>query len=149
MPIMARYQVAMGELDENPQKIKGVGTGRTAGKRAVPFAVPLADGSAVRFNMMSNLMDPKAPRDENTLIIPLTAQIQLGLVKDVRSGTCFFKDVNKYTQMYSIKGSRLRAIFALPCCMATSRAPAVLAPRAMSVSTAGAMPRKAANCSTV
>ena len=85
----------MGELDDShPTKVRGVGEGSSKGKRPAPMAMVLSNGNAVRFTVKSNVLPDtvKSSHKENTILLSLQAQRQLGLIKDVRAGTAYLKD---------------------------------------------------------
>ena len=114
-PIMEKMDMKMGELDDSrPTKVRGVGEGSSVGKRPVPTAMVLSNGNAVRFTVKSNVLPDTVKRNanhkENTLLLSLQAQKQLGLIKDVRAGTAYLKDYGQYVTLYQMKGTRLRAV---------------------------------------
>ena len=65
------------------------------------MAMVLGNDKAVRFAVRSNVLPDtgRSSHKENTLLLSLQAQKQLGLVKDVRSGTAYLKDYGQYVKL--------------------------------------------------
>ncbi len=53
-----------------------------------------SQGRALKCTLDSQQLDVKPRDDEHMLLLSLKAQGTLGLIKDVRAGTCFLQDHN-------------------------------------------------------
>jgi hypothetical protein len=98
---------AYSDVTGKPKKFTGIGSGKTRGKRTLPFCLRLEESGGI---VEGSLASHELGTGDGPLLLSLAAQATLGLVKNVRKGTCFVEDVGEHVMLYEVAGSGLRAI---------------------------------------
>ena len=85
----------------------GIGNAKvkTYGKRRLPTCIKLESGLLMPGFLESHEQDGSHP-----LLLSSTTQANMGMIKDMRSGTVFLRDQGDFVKLYEAAGSGLKVI---------------------------------------
>ena len=76
---------------------------RTLGKRSIPAATRLENAGRT----LTSRIDSNEIEGERALLLSNDAQVKLGMIKDMRAGTCYLRDYDDEVQLARMQGSGL------------------------------------------
>ena len=87
--ILANHGMQLLQVSQTCGTFKGVGASRTTGKWKVPFALQMEPTGAL---LHGDLESAELDNNDVPCLLSLTDQVQLGFVKNLRSGTVTLED---------------------------------------------------------
>ena len=86
-----------GDLAGQSRTYAGIGGCKTRGRREFDCHIGLPDNTVVRASLASHEL---VQGDDPIILLSLRVQSTLGLVRDVREGTCYMKDYKANIPLY-------------------------------------------------
>ena len=100
-----------GSLTGEARRYEGLGGATSMGRRKCQIGLECQPLNMKPLVVLEgSIYSNELAKGDSLMLLSLSAQAALGLIKDVQAGTCYVKGEESYIQLYSVVGSGLRAV---------------------------------------